>query len=122
MVRAYYLYTGDDGNTHYKTGLIALDKVIAAKTVEFKEDPPHSSSQWHNAPTPQYVIFLAGQLEFGSKAGQPLSVGPGEVVIASDTKGSGHTWKLTNDEPWRRVYVVFEPGVEPDFIEDAPAS
>ena len=121
MVRAYYLYTGDDGNSHYQKGSIGLDKVIAAQSVEFKEDPPHSSSSWHNAPTPQYVIFLAGQLEFGSKSGESLIVNPGEVVIAGDTTGSGHTWRLTNEQPWIRSYVVFKPGAEPEFVQDSTA-
>jgi hypothetical protein len=27
------------------------------------------------------------------------------VILAEDTTGGGHRWRLVDDEPWRRVYV-----------------
>ncbi len=118
MVRAYYLYTGDDGNSHVKRGSIEVKHVIAAQSIQFKESPPHSSLDWHNDPTPQYVLFLAGALEFGVRSGETFTVQPGEVLIAVDNKGTGHTWKLVNDQPWIRAYVIFEPGADLHFIAD----
>ncbi len=118
MVRAYYLYTGEDGNSHVKRGSIEAKHVIAAKSIQFKESPPHSSLDWHNDPTPQYVLFLAGALEFGTRSGDTFTVQPGEVLIAVDHEGTGHTWKVVNDQPWIRAYVIFEPGADLHFVAE----
>ena len=118
MVRAYYLYTGEDRHSHVKHGSVEVRHAIAASSVQFKEDPPHSSSGWHNDPTPQFVLFLAGALEFSTKSGDTFTVQPGEVLIAVDHTGSGHTWKLVNDQPWIRAYVIFQPGANLHFIAD----
>ncbi len=120
MVRAYYLYTGDDGHSHVKYGSIELKAVIAADSLQFKEDPPYSSWDWHKDPEPRYVIFLAGVLEFGTRSGETFTVQPGEVVVAVDDKGTGHTWKLVNDQPWIRAYVVLRPGADLHFVADEP--
>ena len=122
MVRAYYLYTGDDGHSHVKHGSVEVKQVIAASSIQFKEDPPHSTSSWHNDPTPQYVLFLAGALEFGTKTGESFTVHPGEVLIAVDHTGSGHTWKIVNDQPWVRAYVIFEPGADLHFVADGKSA
>lgn len=118
MVRAYYLYTGEDGHSHVKRGSIEVKHVIAATSIQFKEDPPHSSLDWHNDPTPQYVLFLAGELEFGTCSGDSFTVQPGEVLIAVDHTGTGHTWKLVNDQPWIRAYVIFQPGADLHFVAE----
>ena len=122
MVRAYYLYTGDDGHSHVKPGRIEVKHVIAASSIQFKEDPPHSSSSWHNDPTPQYVLFLAGELLFATKTGESFTVHPGEVLIATDNTGSGHTWKIVNDQPWIRAYVIFQPSADLHFSPDESSS
>jgi hypothetical protein len=31
---------------------------------------------------------------------------PGDVLLSEDTSGTGHKWRLTDDQPWRRAYVV----------------
>ena len=118
MVRAYDLYTGDDGHSHVTRGTIELQHVTSAKSIQSKEDQPHSSMDYHNAPTPQYVLFLAGALEFGTHSGNTFTVHPGEVVIAEDCTGTGHTWKLMDDQPWIRAYVIFQPGVDLHFVPD----
>ena len=33
----------------------------------------------------------------------------------AEQTGGGHTWKLVDDQPWRRVYVVLEPDVSVPF-------
>jgi quercetin dioxygenase-like cupin family protein len=116
MIKAYYLYTGNDGHSHVITGSIAANnEVIAAESVLFEETPPHSSLNWHNAPTTQYVITLAGVLEFTTHGGETFMINPGEILIALDTTGSGHKWRLVNDQPWKRAYVAFKKGTEPNF-------
>jgi hypothetical protein len=41
---------------------------------------------------------------------------PGDVLIATDTAGTGHEWRLIDDAPWRRCYVVLKPGAADLFV------
>src|SRR5215470_7960548 len=118
MIRAYKLYTGSDGNSHVLRGSVGEDGLVEAQSILFKETPAHSSFGWHNDPVPQYVITLAGELEFTTVTGETFTIRPGDVLVAVDHTGSGHKWRLINDEPWRRAYVVFKQGVDTRFIAD----
>jgi len=53
----------------------------------------------------QYVISLSGTLEFTTRDGETFVLSPGEVLLAGDTTGTGHRWRLIDDQPWRRLYV-----------------
>ena len=122
MIRAFRLYTGTDGNSHVVRGGIHPEKLVNVKTVMYKETPPHSSFDWHNDPIPQYVITLAGVLEFTTVGGETFTIHPGDVLVAEDHTGSGHKWRLVNDEPWKRAYVVFQEGANTQFVPDAETS
>ena len=64
------------------------------------------------------MITLSGVLEFTTVGGETFTLRPGDVLLAEDHTGSGHKWRLINDEPWRRAYVVFQPGVDTHFVAD----
>jgi len=119
MIRAYRLYTGPDGNSHVVRGTVNESKLVEAQTILFKESPAYSSYDWHNDPTPQYVITLAGVLEFTTVDGETFTIHPGDVLVAEDHTGSGHKWRLINDDPWKRAYVIFKEGANTQFIPDA---
>jgi hypothetical protein len=102
MIRAYYLYTGSDGNSHVTKGSVSEAKLVEAESILFKETAAHSSFDWHNDPIPQYVITLAGVLEFTTVGGETFTIHPGDVLLAVDHTGSGHKWHLINDDPWKR--------------------
>jgi quercetin dioxygenase-like cupin family protein len=118
MIRAYRLYTGPDGNSHVVSGSVSGGELVAAESILFKETPAHSSFDWHNDPIPQYVITLAGVLEFTTLGGETFTIHPGDVLLAVDHTGSGHKWRLINDEPWKRAYVVFKQGADTHFVAD----
>jgi quercetin dioxygenase-like cupin family protein len=118
MIRAYRLYTGSDGNSHVVRGSVSGGELGEALSVLFKETPAHSSFDWHNDPIPQYVITLAGVLEFTTVGGETFTIRPGDVLLAVDHTGSGHKWRLMNDEPWKRAYVVFKEGADTRFVSD----
>ncbi len=122
MVRAYRLYTGSDGNSHVEQGCISDNALVAAESILFKETPAHSSYDWHNDPIPQYVITLSGVLEFSTKTGETFTLHPGDVLLAVDNTGTGHKWRLINDEPWKRAYVVFKAGSDTHFLADQVAA
>jgi quercetin dioxygenase-like cupin family protein len=109
------LYTGDDGESHFEKGTVDLSKLAGtshrsqpsrATQVAFEESVPRSRLDWHRAPVRQYVITLSGTLEFETRLGEKFVIAPGTILLAEDTTGGGHKWHLTDDQPWRRVYVV----------------
>jgi quercetin dioxygenase-like cupin family protein len=108
------LFTGDDGQSHFSLGEIAwrieagvnaLSVSEPAQSISFEETAAGSSLDWHNAPHRQYVVTLSGRLEFETRKGEKQLVQPGDVLLAEDTTGGGHRWRLIDDQPWRRVYV-----------------
>jgi AraC-like ligand binding domain len=118
MIKAYKLYTGADGHSHVQTGTVAEGLFNQASSIRFQESPPNSFFDWHNAPAEQYVITLSGTLEFETHTGETFIVRPGEILIALDTTGTAHKWKLIDNQPWRRAYVTFDPGHEINFVAD----
>jgi quercetin dioxygenase-like cupin family protein len=109
MLHAFRLYTGSDHASHVEEGTVEAKVTTSAVSVSFAESPPHSTLDWHNAPTRQFVITLSGTLEFKTRDGTSFTIRPGDVMLAEDTTGSGHAWRLIDDQPWRRAYVVLPP-------------
>lgn len=116
MIKAYLLFTGEDGNSHVTEGSIKEGARVNADHALFKETPANASFDWHNDPIPQYVITLSGILEFTTKTGEIFTIHPGDVLLATDHTGTGHKWRMINDEPWKRVYIIFEENADTFFI------
>ncbi|HUC52188.1 MAG TPA: hypothetical protein VMA30_22590 [Xanthobacteraceae bacterium] len=118
MIRCVRLWSGADNDSHFEEGIIALargargdvltDK-LPATAVSFQETASSGSFAWHDAPVRQLVITLSGTLDFETRSGKHFILRPGDILLAEDTIGSGHKWKLVDQEPWRRVYVVLTP-------------
>jgi quercetin dioxygenase-like cupin family protein len=117
MIKAYLLYSGEDGHSHVKEGFLEENIMSEVKTISVKESSAGATFSWHNAPTTQYVICLSGVLEFATFTDEVFHLHPGEILIAMDTTGSGHTWKLVGKEPWRRAYVTFNNDTKFNFKE-----
>lgn len=124
MIRCVRLWTGDDRNSHFEEGVIELEPGqrgdvlsgrMAAATISFEETASGGTFAWHTAPIRQLVITLSGTLDFQTREGQHFLIRPGDVLLAEDTVGSGHSWRLTDAEPWRRAYVVLQPEIEVPF-------
>ena len=79
------------------------------------------SLAWHTAPVRQLVVTLSGTLIFSTRDGDEFTLRPGDVLLAEDTAGSGHQWRLEGTDPWRRMYVVLAPGAEVPFVSDGAA-
>lgn len=119
MLRAYKIFTGADGHTHLETGTVSEGIFSKVQQVRFKETLAPAVYDWHPAPTTQYVLTLTGTLAFEMFSGEKFILKPGDVLLAMDTTGSGHKWELIGDEPWKRVYVLFNPEDEINFIPDS---
>ncbi len=105
MIRCIHLFTGADGQSHVEDGTIPVGIVLAATALRFEETAAGSALDWHTAPHVQYVITLSGTLEFTTRDGETFVLSPGDVLLAADTTGSGHRWRLIDDQPWRRLYI-----------------
>jgi quercetin dioxygenase-like cupin family protein len=121
------MWTGEDGNSLFEEGFIdlaegmrgdAVGKPVPALAISFQETRSGGSYEWHQDPVPRFVITLSGTLEFATKSGATFVIRPGDILLAQDNSGSGHTWRLIGDEPWRRAYVVYKDGADLRFIAE----
>jgi quercetin dioxygenase-like cupin family protein len=94
------IYTGPDGQTHFEDlhlpGEVALK---AGANLVFRSFPADYFSDWHTAPRQQYIFILAGQMEIGIGDGTKRQFGPGDVVLADDLTGKGHTTRSVGSSP-----------------------
>ena len=116
MIKAFQLYTGADGHSYFKTGNVSEAVITRAESIRFQESPPGSVYDWHPAPTMQFVINLKGTLEFTTFLGDTFLLEPGQVLIAQDTSGTGHKWRLLGTDPWQRAYVTFNGDTDINFV------
>ena len=107
-MRVVHLFTGPDGQSHVREESHDLAQWETATGIRFEETPAGGSLDWHVAPRRQYVITLTGRLDFTTRGGETFSLAPGDVLLAEDTTGGGHEWRIVGPDPWRRAYVSLE--------------
>ncbi len=95
-----WLYTGEDGRSHFQDVAVPLHQdgntmrsaLFVGTGAAFGEgaagDP---AGPFHNAPRRQWVVILTGAMEVGIGDGTVRRFGPGEVFLADDVTGQGHT-------------------------------
>ena len=128
MIRCVRLWSGKDGQSHFEGGWIALapgahpashgdllSGTMPVTSVSFQKTASGGTLDWHTAPARQFVVTLSGTLDFQTRAKQHFTLKPGIVLLAEDTVGGGHSWRLVDAEPWRRIYVILAPGAEVPF-------
>src|SRR5271168_3448067 len=111
MIRCIRLWTGDDSNSYFEEGVIDLPRgergdilsgTVNVVSISFRETRAGGAFEWHDAPARQFVITLSGTLDFQTRAGEHFMLHPGDILLAEDTAGTGHSWKLVDDNPWPR--------------------
>ncbi|HUA76577.1 MAG TPA: cupin domain-containing protein [Acetobacteraceae bacterium] len=124
MIRCVRLWTGDEGNSHFEEGKLHLEEgargdllsgTMGAASISFQETESGGAFAWHTAPARQFVITLSGTLDFQTREGKHFTLHPGDVLYAEDTAGTGHRWKLIDEQPWRRAYVILAPDAAVPF-------
>ena len=122
MIRCVRMWTDESGNSVFEEGCISLSDEergdslsakIPASSVSYRETKPGGFFGAHCAPTRQLVLTLSGTLEFATATGHTFVIRAGDVLLAEDTTGSGHSWRLTDDQPWRRAYIVIGSAAVP---------
>jgi hypothetical protein len=125
MIRCARIWTGDDGDSLFEEGSIDLadgarGDLLSGKatttSISFQETTSGGTFAWHDAPARQFVITLSGTLDFQTRKGDHFMLRPGDILLAEDTTGSGHSWRLVDDEPWRRAYMILAPGAGIPFV------
>ena len=124
MIRCVRIWTGEDNDSLFEEGMIELPKGergdilsdnIMASSISFRETRSGGTFAPHDAPARQFVITLSGTLEFKTVKGETFTIRPGDILLAEDTTGTGHSWRLVDDQPWRRAYVILAPNVAASF-------
>ena len=125
MIRCIRLWTGADNNSYFEEGVIdlnlkndrgdVLSSVFTTQTISFQETSAAGKFEWHTAPVRQLVITLSGTLDFVTRNNEHFTINPGEILLAEDTTGTGHSWKLIGSAPWQRAYIVLAPGATVSF-------
>lgn len=97
------LFTGADGKSHFEDidcghetqqPLGWYSKKFPASGIMFRDFEPGLTYEMHNAPQPQYIIYLEGEVEVVTSGGEKRIFKPGEVLFATDTTGEGHISKM----------------------------
>ena len=126
-MRCIRLWTDSEGISRFEEGSIVLkngspvnllSEKFPTKSISFAETQAGQLLDWHNAPTKQFVITLRGTLDFWNKLDEHFVITPGDILLAEDVTGSGHSWKLIGDDPWWRVYVILETDGDLSFIKN----
>jgi quercetin dioxygenase-like cupin family protein len=127
MIRCVRLWTGSADASHVQIGRLDMapgrnadlvSAAIEASHVTVEETSSGGSLAWHTAPVRQLVVTLAGTLIFSTRDGEEFTLHPGDVLLAEDTAGSGHQWRLEGSDPWRRMYVVLAQDADVPFVAD----
>jgi hypothetical protein len=92
------LYTGSDGKSHFEdlnipAGEMETVPLKSGADLTFRRAPDGRFSDWHNAPRRQYVFILSGQMEIGVGDGTVRRLMAGDILLAEDLTGQGHTTK-----------------------------
>ena len=120
-MRVVRVYTGDDGRSHFEDVDIALagrgavgriSELIRGPGVVFREVDGDYDLDFHNAPRRQFVVNLTGAVDIGVGDGTVRRIGPGEILLAEDMEGEGHTSRAVDDAPRRCLFIPIDDGVE----------
>ena len=97
------VYTGDDLRSHFEDLTVPMgefrlgslfslkSEMIPVKGLVFRENPLDGSDEFHTPPQRQLVITLSGSVELRVGDGSTRTFGPGDVLLAEDIAGEGHS-------------------------------
>jgi hypothetical protein len=115
-VVATRLYTGSDGQSHIDQVPIALYGSHA--DLKQSEAPKMSDAyivraasrmfeSWHNADRKRYIVVGSGEAEVTTTSGEKARIVPGQIYLAEDLTGKGHTFRVIGDKECVALFVNF---------------
>jgi hypothetical protein len=96
------LYTGNDNKSHFlekDTGVETeqplgnYSKKYPVTGMFFREFAAGAAFDLHNAPQPQYIIYLEGEVSVSTTSGETRTFKPGDILFVTDVTGEGHITK-----------------------------
>lgn len=115
------VYTGDDGRSHFEDVTIPLadtrpigriSELIPGPGVMFREVYGDYDLDFHNAPRRQFVVNLKGAVDIGVGDGTVRRLGPGDILLAEDTQGEGHTSRAVDGEPRQCLFIPLDDALD----------
>jgi len=116
-MQIWRVYSDVQGETHFSeieidlkdAGPIGLlSELESASSIIFRETSENYDYQWHNTPRRQYVIILAGRVDFTVSDGECRRFGAGDVVLLEDVSGKGHCSQAVNGERRKSIFVTLD--------------
>ena len=87
------LAAGSPGEPFYFAPFLAAEGTIWVRVPStWKDDQPHTSPQRH------VVVTVRGEYQVTAGDGSSRSFPPGSVLLLEDTRGLGHSTKITSSE------------------------
>ena len=71
---------------------------METKTICIFRAPPEFVTDWHPAPTKQFVIVLSGAMEVESGDAEKRQFQAGDVLLVEDTTGQGHKTRTVGEK------------------------
>ena len=114
------VYTGDDDRSHFEdvdipladTGSLGrISELIRGSGVMFREVDGDYDLDFHNAPRRQFVVNLTGSVDIGVGDGTVRRLGPGDILLAEDTEGEGHTSRAVDGQPRQCLFIPIDDEV-----------
>ena len=127
-MRVTRIYTGDDGQSHFEDLHVPLppgaetqlSDLVPLKGVMFRQNQPGWRLDYHPAPRRQFVVTLSGRVEVGCGDGTARVFGPGDVMLADDLTGQGHTSAQLGEEMRASLFLVLDEAADISGWRPAP--
>jgi quercetin dioxygenase-like cupin family protein len=108
------LHTGTDQQSHFEDLQPQLEaqgdqsetaELIPGSGILIRRFAADRTNPWHHAPGRYAVFTLCGAVDIEIGDGSVRRLGPGDVLIAEDLAGQGHTTREVGPEPRISVFV-----------------
>lgn len=115
-MKAFRIKNDNFGKSFFEEGTLPEYFNINSDYFNIQSKVEEYQKSQHVAPRYQYVVTLKGKLQFTTSDGKQFILEPGIILIAEDTVGEGHSWKLIEGDEWLRIYIVPNPLMNDEFI------
>lgn len=101
-MKIHILYTGKDNKSYFleknieisiKHPLGFYSKKHSVSGMLFREFKAGITFDLHNAPQPQYIIYLEGEVSVSTTSGETKIFKAGDILFATGVTGEGHITK-----------------------------
>jgi quercetin dioxygenase-like cupin family protein len=117
-MKAIRLLNDVNGNSYFEVGTLPEYHKIEVEYFNIQTKIEPYQQHQHKAPRYQFVVTLKGKLEFTTSEGKTFIIEPRIILIAKDTHGEGHSWKIIEGDEWQRIYLVPNQNQLDNFIAD----